>query len=105
MARRQLTPPSEGPAKRRSNNPVINGQPEPASAAPRRSRISVYLTTDEAARVRAAYQALPGTIRPPSLSQWIAELLVAQVDQIEDNEGPLGRIEAGKLRKGRPLGG
>ena len=101
MARRQLNAPDTTPSKRHATNPIINSSG--LQSVPKRSRISVYLSTDEASRVRAAYQALPGPERPPSLSQWIAKLVTTEADKIEAREGTLGRVKAGTLRKGRPF--
>lgn len=88
--------------KRRSTDPVISGVP--ASRAPRakRGKIAVYMDTDQLARVRGCYAALPAGRRPPSLSQWIAGLILDEVEKIEEvyESAPL---ESGRLRKGAPF--
>lgn len=91
-------------SKRRSADPIIAADNQPARqpSRPKRGKIAVYMDIDQIDRVRGAYAALPAAQRPPSLSQWIAALVLAETSAIEKttNVEPLGR---GHLRKGAPF--
>lgn len=53
-------------SKRRSADPIIAADNQPArqSSRPRRGKIAVYMDIDQIARVRGAYAALPAAQRP-----------------------------------------
>lgn len=91
-------------SKRRSADPIIDADNHPArqDSRPKRGKIAVYMDDDQIARVRGAYAALPVAQRPPSLSQWIASLILAEITVIEKTISvePLG---IGRLKKGAPF--